>query len=98
MSATAPFIDQLSESLFWDTDREQIEAETHAAFIIVRVMERGTSEDVRRTWDFYGAEKIKECLLKAPSLSPETVAFFANQFELPRDAFRAYERAEHWVK
>lgn len=98
MITTDHFIEQLSESLFWDTDRDRMDTDAHAAFIIIRVMERGTSVDVRSTWDFYGAERIKECLLKAPALSPKTIAFFANQFDLPRDAFRAYGRAENWTR
>jgi hypothetical protein len=83
-------ITQLSEYLFWDVDSAGIDPEAHRQFIISRVMERGTLADVKAVWDYYGEEKIKQTLLNAATLGRKTVAFFANQFDLPRDAFRAY--------
>jgi len=92
-----PFLDQLSLSLFWDVDRQNIDPEANASFLIIRVMERGNRQEVRTTWAHYGAERIKKVLLEAPSLSTKTIAFFANQFCLKKEAFRAYQRASHWI-
>ncbi len=92
------FMDQLSSSIFWDVDQRSIDPETNATFLIIRVMERGTSQEVRTTWSYYGAARIKDTLLNAPYLSPKTIAFFANQFGLKREAFRAHKRANHWTQ
>ncbi len=60
-------------------------------------MDRGTREDVRLVWNHYGPDAVREALVKAPSLRTKTVAFFANQFDLPREAFRAWRnRTTDW--
>jgi hypothetical protein len=91
------FLSKLSASLFWDVDRNSIDAKANAAFLIVRVMERGTRQEVLTAWSYYGAAHIKDVLTGAPSLSPKTIAFFANQFGIKRKAFRAYQRTNYWT-
>ncbi|WP_372846120.1 hypothetical protein [Pontiella sp.] len=76
-----------SQHLFWDVD--EVDWKIHRDFIIVRVMERGTLEDVRLVWDHYGVAAVKAALLKAPSLQKKTLCFFANQFGLKVSDFRA---------
>lgn len=98
MPACDPFVSKLSPQLFWDVEMSSIDANTHADFIIVRVMERGTLEDVKTVWAHYGPSKIQDSLVTAPSLSHKTIAFFANQFHIARDAFRAHKRANHWSR
>jgi hypothetical protein len=98
MISSEQFLDRLSNTLFWDIDRNSIDPASNAAFLIVRVMERGTRREVRVVWSYYGANRIKEVLTKAPSLSPKTIAFFANQFGLKREAFRAFQRASNWTQ
>jgi hypothetical protein len=92
------FLSKLSPGLFWDVDAKAVDPKKHADFIIERVMERGSHEEVRATWAYYGAKKIKDSLLEAPALSPRTIAFFANQFDIPHTAFRAYERGNCWAQ
>lgn len=84
------FLARLSEHLFWDTDRSQVDADRHGEFIITRVMDRGMRADVETTWTYYGPDRIRDALIKAASLDKKTISFFANQFHLPREAFRAY--------
>lgn len=96
MSASERFLAQLSDGLFWDVALGSMDLEIHADFLIVRVMERGTREDVRMVWTHYGQDKVRDSLLSAPSLSRKTIAFFANQFGLSRDAFRAHNRGHCW--
>ncbi len=47
-------ISLLRPSLFWDVDLSKLDMVRHAAFIIVRVMERSRREDVRYIWKYYG--------------------------------------------
>jgi len=84
------FTQQLSAHLFWDVDRATVDPEEHRRFIIPRVMDRGTLEDVKAAWSYYGEETIREVLLNAASLHKKTIAFFACQFDLPRERFRAF--------
>lgn len=98
MLTSKQFLAQFSQPLLWDVDPDSIDPETHAHFLIVRVMERGTRQEVRAAWSYYGATRIRGALLNAPSLSPKTIAFFANQFGLKREAFRAYQRTSNWIQ
>jgi len=86
------FIKQLSAPLFWEVDPEQVDPEAHWRFVIPRIMDRGTLRYVKAAWNYYGEERIQQALLKAASLHKKTIAFFANQFDLPRDFFRAYKK------
>ncbi len=93
------FARQLSDHLFWDVDRAGVDVEAHRRFLIPRVMDRGTLSDVKAAWEFYGEECVREVLLKAAALNRKTIAFFANQFNVPRERFRAFrDRTETWTQ
>ena len=98
MSAAASFLNQLSEHLFWDVDRGSIDPDRNAGFLLPRIMDRGTLDDVQAAWAYYSEAQINDVLLTAPSLTRKTIAFFANQFQLPREAFRAYQRESNWAR
>jgi len=83
--------------LLWDVDPDQVDLEKHAGFLIPRIMDRGTMEHVMWAWDFYGAGRIQDVLVQAPCLQKKTIAFFACQFGIPREAFRATrKRNDRW--
>ncbi len=81
--------DFLRPALFWDVDYSVLNLDDHAAFVIVRVMERGNREEVRAIWNYFGADTIKQHLLSARSLSPKTISYFANQFKIQSSQFRS---------
>jgi len=92
-------LDGLSKSLFWDVDPKSIDWSRHRNFVIRRVAERGDLHEVRMLWDHYGEAAFREALLGAPDLCAETVAFFANQFDVPKERFRAHHAPPaHWGK
>lgn len=97
MLETENLIAELPRHLFWDVRVSSLDAREHGRFIIARVMERGSSTDVRRVWHYYGEAKIKEALTTAPALSRRTISFFAHQFQIPREDFRAFHRAQNWT-
>ena len=91
---TGTLVGTLSKHLFWDVDAESMDAERHRSFIITRVMDRGASPDVQVIWNQYGAETVKKVLLHAPSLQRKTISFFANQFQVTPEEFRAYRKSK----
>jgi hypothetical protein len=84
----------LRPSLFWDVDLSKLDMVQHAAFIIVRVMERGRREEVRYIWTYYGEEIIRKHLLEARSLNKKTVSYFANKFNISRSQFKSFKDKE----
>lgn len=87
-------VQQLSRTLFWDVDVGAVDAEVHRNFIILRVMDRGSRGEVRAVWKYYGADTVRCALLRAPSLQRKTIFFFANQFQLRPEDFRAYRKSQ----
>lgn len=85
------YLKKLSATLFWDVDTASVDASLHKRFLICRVMDRGTLQDVRLTRAFYSSDEIRDALVSARVLHPKTIAYFAVLFDLPREAFRAYK-------
>ena len=52
-----------SAALFHDTRAETIDPEAHAAFVIARVLDRGTLTSVSALLRFYGTERIRRFFL-----------------------------------
>jgi hypothetical protein len=71
-----------------------MDTELHRNFIIRRAMDRGVRSDAYAVWHYYGEEAVKEALLQAPALRRKTIFFFANQFRLRPEDFRAYRKKQ----
>ena len=80
----------LSTRAFWDIDTDQLDYEARANFIIRRVFERGTLDDVLETKVFYGDEKVKEALLNAHYLPLETINYAAAILKVQPQDFKCY--------
>lgn len=82
---------QITKALFWDINFTEIDFNKHQKFIIPRVMDRGTKNDVKIIWDFYGEKVIRETLINTRFLEDKTIYFFANLFSIQASDFRAYQ-------
>ncbi len=85
----------LRPELFWDVDFDSLDLEDYPAFVIVRVVENGTREEVRVIWNFYGEKTIKHHLTAARYLSPKTISYFATLFKIDRSKFRSSSISEN---
>ena len=93
-------INQLTPSLFWDTDIKTISEEDHSGFIIQRVCMLGTWEDWQLLKTQYGIEKIKTELLQARYLDQKSLNYFSLILNVPKEKFRCYNFQQsvpkHW--
>ena len=48
------------QSLFWDVDPETIDPEKNAKYIIERILEHGSDEEIRWMWSYYPHSLIKD--------------------------------------
>ena len=55
-SARFPF----RQSLFWDVDPKTIDPQKHAKYIIERILEHGSDEEIRWMWSYYPHSLIKD--------------------------------------
>ena len=53
-----PDISKIRPTLFWDTTLEKIDFSAHKHYVINRVFERGTAEEIQEIIRFYGKETI----------------------------------------
>ncbi len=95
-----PLIANLSESLFWDTDRQNLEPKRHSAYIIERVLSRGTWQDFLLIREFYGKASIKRAVKKLRYLDSRVLHFCSIYFQIPLTNFRCYSIQQsnltHW--
>ncbi len=76
------------KALFWDIEEGSLDLQTHARFIIERIVSRGNRADWQRLKAFYGKEKIREEALQIRSLDQKTVSFLCVYFGVEKKDFR----------
>ena len=63
---------KLRQTLFWDTNLNNIDLKKNARYVIERVLDFGNDEEVRWLWGFYDKNQIKDVTEKSRSLRPST--------------------------
>lgn len=84
------FLKTLKRRLFWDVDPETIDENRHRRFIIERVLQRGTLEDIRATVGHYTMPVFAAEAKQIRSLDPVTLAFAACLCNEKEEAFRCF--------
>ena len=84
----------LHKPTFWDTNIAKLDKDHDAAFIIVRVFERGLLDDLIEILVHYDEKRIKQALLNAPYLTERTLQFAAAYYELNLKSFKCYEKKQ----
>ena len=84
------FLKKLSQRLFWDVDPDTINVDSHRRYIIQRVLERGTIEDLKATIAHYTMPTLVAEAQQIRSLDPVTLAFAACLGNVKEDSFRCY--------
>ena len=90
MSAES-YIEKLSDSLFWDMDKSQLDVEAHSPGLIQRVLERGTLQDWRLTRDFYGMDRIVNDCKRLRTLDPMALSFICAMSDTNKEDYRCYQ-------
>jgi hypothetical protein len=80
----------LSGKAFWDVDKLKIDYVNHADYIIRKVFEYGSWDDILEVSAYYGMDKIKKALQTAPYLKENTLYFASLFLNLPRNEFACY--------
>ena len=60
-------------SLFWDINPATLNAKRHAVYIIERILDYGTDEEVRWMYRNYSRELIRDVVSRSRVLRPETL-------------------------
>jgi len=81
---------EFRESLFWDVNIKNIDANKHKRFIIGRILQRGSFEDFLNLLDYYGEDEIKKEVVNIRYLDKKTLRFCSFYFGIPKKQFRSY--------
>ena len=71
--------------LFWDTSLDKIDFKEHRRYVVNRVFERGTEDEIQEIIRFYGREAILDCI----NLSPKSP--FENTIQRNINKYLGYE-------
>ena len=86
---------QLSAKAFWDIDMTKLDYEKQGLYIIRKVFEHGSWNDILEVVVFYGKERTKEVLTTATCLKEATVYFAARFFNTPITNFKCYTSKQY---
>ena len=83
-------IENLSDCIFWDVDRNLIDPEANAPFVIQRVLEYGQLTDWKLILSYYGLERILGFAKQFRTLEPKALSFISTISCTPINQFRCY--------
>lgn len=83
-------LSQFSRHLFWDADREAIDLEKNAPYVVQRVLEYGLLDDWRLLRKYYGLERIAQISMQLRSLEEKALVFICTLTNTKKDDYRCY--------
>jgi len=96
----AEVLKQYSPYLFWDVNRDNLDMDRSARYIIDRVLSHGLWEDWVRTREYYGLDKIREITMQFRVMTRDALSYIATVTNTPQTQFRCYENIHspnaHW--
>lgn len=84
----------LSPTAFWDVNRQTLDYEANARFVIKKVMNYGLWADILEIMRYYGRERVGAEIVQAGYLKKKTLSFCCAIFDLTPDQFRSYTRQQ----
>ena len=84
------YIHSFSDYLFWDVDRDSIDLEANASYVVSRVLELGQMNDWNLLMSRYGLQKIAQIAQNLRTLEPKALSFISAVSSLPKESFRCF--------
>lgn len=90
----------ISATAFWDVNFEKVDFEKDSLFVMDKVLNYGTWADKIEVMRYYGLDRIKKEVVKAPYFKKVTLSFLCVILGLKEKDFAAYQRRQihkgHW--
>ena len=83
-------IEDFSPNLFWDADPADLDFSKHMKYVVQRVLERGTLDDMLHMFSMYGFDNVVATSKTLRSLDPVSFSFIVNLSGQPKESFRCY--------
>ena len=91
---SAEHIEDFSPNLFWDADPADLDFSKHMKYVVQRVLERGTLDDMRHMFSMYGFDNVVATSKTLRSLDPVSFSFIVNLSGQPKESFRCYTQKQ----
>lgn len=90
----------LSKEIFWDVDISTLNFDVNGAFILERVITRGTIEDFKEIVSYYDKNTLKKIALVVKNLDKKSLNFISFFLDIPKERFKCYSQIQsletHW--
>lgn len=100
MKQNQQLIKQLRVHHFWDVDVSRLDDVANMRLIIERIFNYGSVSEIEAVIEHYGLQTVIETVCRLSWLDPKTLNFVSKLFNLPKTAFRCYNRnqskLQHW--
>jgi len=87
------FLSKLSDYLFWDCNKNVLDPDIDKKLILERVFSRGTENDERTIFSYYGTNLIKTTVLDIKYFDKKTLNYLSIIFNIPKEEFRCYKHS-----
>ena len=87
------FLKNLSQYLFWDYNTDMLDPNIDKKLILERVFTRGTENDEREVFNYYGKETIKNTVLDIKYIDKKTLNYLSIIFDTAKENFRCYKKS-----
>lgn len=84
------YIYSFSKYLFWDVDKDSIDLEANASYVVKRVLELGQLNDWNLLMSRYGMQRIAHIAQNLRTLEPKALSFISAVSSLPKESFRCF--------
>jgi hypothetical protein len=87
----------ISSRAFWDIDfiRLMLQVNEYPEYIIKRVFEYGSFEDMMKVLKYFGEDKVREVLTNTTYLPAKTLNFVSILLETDKTKFRCYKNKRY---
>ena len=87
------FFRNLSQYLFWDYNTSLLDPNIDKKLILERVFTRGTENDEKEVFSYYGKEIIKNTILDIKYFDKRTLNYLSLILGIPKENFKCYKKS-----
>jgi hypothetical protein len=87
------FLGRLSQYLFWDCNVNMLDPNIDKKLILERVFARGTENDEKEIFNYYGKKTIKNTILDIKYFDKKTLNYLSIIFGVSKENFKCYRKS-----
>jgi len=88
----------LRNTAFWDVDKSSLDMDRDRDFIICRILEYGTMEDVKALLEIYDMKDIEAAVRRSNSLSRVTASFWSKMLRISSEEINSCSTLPRYLR